>query len=205
MPQRTTRMLFLEQNVFRGLLHQTHKWVLNNIPTLQHTETIDEHYGIHFPKCHHAAASAYEGRKRGGKPVNITGARLCCVRVLVFLGSTTSGRLYKWTLSDQAQVAMQLRVSFPLQYTDFSRFALAGERKNFFIGARPRSRRPWLSPHLNSKNSVKSKRTRTRLRPCLKTAPLSLYIFWDVTYFLDDWVKADTGCMDIMYFQHKRA
>jgi hypothetical protein len=56
--------------------------------------------------------------EKGGKPVQITGARKSGkgpgpdnVAYVAFLGSIIVCRLYKLTLSDQAQVTLQLTVS----------------------------------------------------------------------------------------------
>jgi hypothetical protein len=49
-------------------------------------------------------------RMGAGKQVYVTGARFCSICFVIF-GSVIICRLYKLTLSDQAQIALQLRVS----------------------------------------------------------------------------------------------
>jgi hypothetical protein len=127
----TTPTMFLDQNVFHGFLHQTEKWELNTIPTLQHAERIDEHYGIQFPKCHHAAASAYEGRKRGGKPVNITGNRLCCAAFLSLSVVTLIVDCINEPFQTKPKSPCNWESVFPIRCTDFGQSALAGGEEKF--------------------------------------------------------------------------
>jgi hypothetical protein len=74
----------------------------------------------------------------GRKPVQITGARRSergpdyVAYVFVFLCSIIICRSYKSTLSDQAQVTLQLSQAFRFRVKIFSRSALAGGPKNFF-------------------------------------------------------------------------
>jgi len=95
----------------------------------------------------------FSTEKRGGKPVQTTGARLSGrgsgpTSVAYFFVVVDSSRLYKLTLSDQAQFNLQLKV-FSLSDSVY-RFlngppllggGVRGRRaKSSFTGARPRSR-----------------------------------------------------------------
>jgi hypothetical protein len=82
---------------------------------------------------------------RAGKPVKITGARLCCICLAyVFQGSIMLSALYKLTLSAQAKVTLQLTVSLSDLVERFLASALAGGGggpKNFVHRPRTRFRR----------------------------------------------------------------
>jgi len=95
--------------------------------------------------------------ERWGKPVQITGAQRpgkgpdYMAYVFVFLGSISICRSYKSTLSDQAQLTLQLRVS----HFNFGSSILAGpslltrgQRKKFLTGTRTCSRQPWDLPNM---------------------------------------------------------
>jgi hypothetical protein len=58
-------------------------------------------------------------RRKGGNPVQITGAQLRCIFLFLFLGSLIICQLYKLTLSDQVNTTLQLTV-FLIQLKDFS-------------------------------------------------------------------------------------
>ena len=71
--------------------------------------------------------------------------------VFVFLGSIIICRLYKLTISDQAQVTVQLRVSLSDLVSRFlAGLQLLGDRRKDFHWARTRSRRPWVQVAKNS-------------------------------------------------------
>lgn len=107
-----------------------------------------------FPNFYTANVSQYP-QGGGGWSVEISmsqlsgspeGARsLTTLRMFFFLGSITMLRLYKLTLSDQAQVICNWQ-SFRFGVKIFGRCGLAGEGggglKLFSTGARTRSRRP---------------------------------------------------------------
>jgi len=75
-----------------------------------------KHVNQHFDTCLEPPPSpapsppSVPTRRGAGKQVQVTAARFCCI-CFVVLGRIIICRQYKLTLSDQAQVALQLRVS----------------------------------------------------------------------------------------------